>query len=207
MEPADRYHLLGDQETLLQQITPCRKAQCSLADLSKTQLKKRNLKTVLKGKEVTSIEDLHNELPENFMSIRSRIDGHLALGFQEKTGAEISFDLVFDRYKRRNFLLVTRGGSNIAMSDHLFFFIFSPEHIVYPIFHTHLECDYEPGSCRSSLMDLQTLNNLKVIQKCKTIKGTVLFPNRKAIVYTISDKGIRLSETRLEELPFGQKPH
>ncbi len=207
MEPTGRYKLLGDHKTLLRQITPSSKAQSRLADLSKTQLRKRRLKTVLREKNISSIKDLQNELSEDFMSIRSSINGHLALGFQEDTGAEMSFDLIFDRKKRRNFLLVTRGGPNIAMSDQLFFFIFSPEHIVYPIFHTHLECEYEPGLCRSSIMDLTTLNNLKVIQKCKTIKGTVLFPNRKAVVYTISDKGVQLIETRLEELPFGQKAH
>ncbi len=205
MGPTGWYHLLGDKETLLPQITPCRNTQCRIADLSKKQLRKRKLKTVLKNKAIFSIEDLHDELPENFMSIRSHIDGHLALGFQEKTGAEVSFDLVFDRCKRRNFLLVTRGGQEIAMSDYLFFFIFSPEYLVYPIFHTHLECAYEPGSCRISLMDLQTLHNLKVIQKCKMIKGTFLLPNRKAFVYTISNEGIQLNQTRLEDLPFGQK--
>jgi len=139
------------------------------------------------------------------MSIQASIDTHMALVFQELTGAEISFDLIFDKKRMSNFPLVTRGGPGVAMSDHLFYFTLSPDYVVIPFFHTHPDLENELGIYMPSLGDLKALYNLTILQEKKHMYDTVLFPDGKAVVYSVGDDGVPFIETRQWNITFSEQ--
>ena len=196
-----------DRTKLFQEIIPSRATLLRLEELSKKAAKNRCHSMILKNENISSMSDLKDKLYQDFMSVRGSLDGNMALLFQEETGSEMSFDLIFNKTCRRNFLLITRGGPGMAMSDHFYFFIFSPNYVVFPIFHTHLQSENELGVNMPSLADLRALNNLKILQGNDRIQSTVLFPDGKAVVYSIKNDTVSLFETRLDELSFGRALH
>lgn len=132
---------------------------------------------------IRSTADCCNALPKDHMSIRTAITKDIALAFQQKTGAEISYDCIQDIKRERWFSVLTRGSPGMAGSDHLLFFMCSSSYFVRPVFHTHPEYENELGRYKPSISDYKAIYLLKKLQKADDLFDMVVFPDGKVIKY------------------------
>lgn len=87
--------------------------------------------------DLTSLQALRMALPSDLSSVIGKIDEKLALAYQQETGAEICYNVVYERKKENTFPLLTRGCPSAAISDCSFYYAISPDYLVLPVFHTH----------------------------------------------------------------------
>ena len=141
------------------------------------------LELVPERQQIISIGDLKKALYADNMSVRADIDTGMALLFQEETGAEIGCDRITDIRRKKCFTLTTRGAPGMAVSDYLFYYIFSPQYLVQPVFHTHPECHNELGKHKPSISDFKAIYLLMLIQQADCMFDSVIFPDGKTVLY------------------------
>ncbi len=176
---------------------PTSKTLLELTDMICKTITSRGLKIVPGRAVIRSVSDCNKALPQNHMSVQADIDKDTALAFQQKTGAEISYDHIIDRRKGKRFPLLTRGSPGMAGSDHGLFFMCSSLYLVKPIFHTHPEYRNELGRYKPSISDFKAIYLLKNIQEFNSIFDTVLFPDSSRVVYGFGCEGRPLIQYRL----------
>lgn len=173
-----------------------------LAESSKQSVERRGLEMPPQERSISSLDDMRKYLFDDCMSIKAEIDARMALLCQKETNATISYDMIYDNNKMCSFPLVSRVGPGMAMSDHLFYYILSPNYTVVPFFHTHPEIENELGRHMPSIVDLQTLYHLSVLQGDMQMFDTVLFLDGTAVAYSVGSDGIPFIETRLDSINF-----
>ena len=148
---------------------------------------------------VITTDNLLEALSREHCSVLSTITPTLALAGQEITGAEFSYDLVWDLYQKESFALITRGCKGAVASDQFFYYGLSPDYFTYPVFHTHPSINNEQGLYQPSKADQDHLEKLQQELGSRIpLVSLVLFPDRKYTLYGVHPTGKPFVEPGLD---------
>ncbi len=186
-------------------IRPETNMLCKLAETVRQTAERKGVSMPPERKAVNNVDDMKRYFPHDGISLQADVDGPLALHFQKETGSEIGVNMVYHKNSGEGFNLVTRRGPEMVVFDYLSYYLLSPEHIVVPLFHTHLKTESELGSFMPSLFDLQSLYYHTIIQGNHQMFNTVIFPNHTGIVYSVGEDGIPYIEDKLDSIIFREQ--
>jgi hypothetical protein len=119
-------------------------------------------------------------------SIPGKATPAAALALQQRTGAELSLDLIYDSEEDRVGCFVTRGGLGGVMSDVLLYAMMSARYIPIPVFHTHPIFRTPLGFKQPSPADFWLMGSLHYRLGGAPVGDAVFFPDGTWTEYAIT---------------------
>jgi len=110
----------------------------------------------------------------------------VALLVQQRTGAELSLDLIYDSEEDRVGCFLTRGGLGGVMSDVLFYAMMSARYLPIPVFHTHPTFRTPLGYKQPSPADFWLMGSLHYRLDGAPVGDAVFFPDGTWTEYAIT---------------------